>query len=63
MLVEECDLNWTKLYKDKRHSFEFTRSVCYGGKYDCEKIYDYLYEDATVYLERKKEKWNSIYEN
>ena len=43
----------------KRHH-EQTEWIVYGGNKQCKKIYDYLYKDATIYLDRKKQKFISI---
>lgn len=52
-LVTGCQLQHTKL---KRH--HTTSSVCtvnYGGNLQCLRIANYLYEDATIYLTRKRD--------
>ena len=51
-LVANCQLQHTKL---KKH--QSTPSVCiavYGGNLQCIRIANYLYEDATIYLPRKR---------
>lgn len=37
-----------------------TEFIAYAGNKQCEKIYYYLYKDATIFLDRKYEKFNSI---
>lgn len=32
----------------------------WGGRINCKKVYNYLYSDATIYLDRKYEKFNKI---
>lgn len=34
--------------------------IDWGGLSDIEKIYDFLYKDATVYLRRKKETFDAV---
>lgn len=36
------------------------KSLCIGGNKQIEKIYNFLYKDATVFLDRKKEKFEEI---
>lgn len=36
-------------------------AIDYCGKNICRKIYDYMYEDTTVFLDRKKEKFMEFY--
>lgn len=56
-LVSDCGLSFTKIIKDKRHDNVF--SLVYTGT-QTSRIYDYLYQDSTVYLERKKDKFNLL---
>lgn len=56
-LVAILDLNYTKLYKHK--SFD-CYSVLYGGKNQVLKLYNYLYTGGSIYLQRKKEKYEKI---
>ena len=47
----------------RRHTkryHEQTEWIVYGGNKQCKKIYDYLYKDASVFLERKYQKFISI---
>ena len=39
---------------------ENTESIHYGGKNQIQKIFNYLYKDATIYLDRKYEKFKSL---
>lgn len=54
ILIDRCSLPKTKLFQanpDKN-----TYELCYSGDKQCIRIYGFLYEDATLYLPRKKEK-------
>lgn len=50
-LMKDCDLRQTKL--NESHS---TPMLTYGGCLQVKRIFDYLYQDATVWLPRKREK-------
>ena len=54
VLVKELNFSKTKL--DRRHKDidNNIRSLRYGGVNQCIKFRDWLYKDATIYLERKK---------
>lgn len=58
ILIEQLQLNKTKLARDNRGNN--ISSLVYGGKQNCLKIRDWLYKDATVYLQRKHDKFYSI---
>ena len=47
-----------KRYHDKRHSDD-TYFIGYYGNKQVKKIFDYLYKDATIYMERKFNKFNN----
>lgn len=51
-------LNKTKLQHKEEHNNKIV-SVTYNGNLSCKKLYDYMYKDSTIYLERKKK----IFEN
>ena len=51
-LINNCNLNKTKLSKKPNHQIA---RLQYSGR-QVLKIFNYLYKDATIYLERKKEK-------
>lgn len=36
------------------------RSLCYSGRVKCSKFRDWLYKDATIFLERKKQVFDSF---
>lgn len=55
-LIEECGLSWTTLRKDNRKK-DWLAILSYGGNVNCAKIFDYLYCDSSIYLERKFKKW------
>lgn len=42
------------------HWDDNTENINYGGKQQVIKIFNYLYKDATIYLERKYEKFNKL---
>lgn len=46
--------------KKSKASHDRTEFIAYAGNKQCEKIYCYLYKDATIYLDRKYQKFNSI---
>jgi DNA-binding transcriptional regulator WhiA len=58
ILMKNCQLPQTKIYR-KRNSLTKQPSNCYalqyGGVYNIQRIADYLYRGATVYLSRKRE--------
>lgn len=54
ILIDNCNLNKTSFEKLKT-----TTVLHYVGNNQVQKIYDYLYKDATVYLTRKFEKFNN----
>jgi len=58
ILEKESRVNSTKLNtrKDKP-----SVSAHYSGKWVCKKILDYMYENATVYLQRKYDKYRILY--
>lgn len=61
ILIEKCKFKLTKLQKlnDKN-----TVIVTYGGKFQCETFYNWLYKDCEdLYLKRKKEKFEKIWKN
>jgi len=58
ILMKECDLKKTKLKSYKRTEQAF--SLRYGGKNQIQRIFNYLYRDATVYLQRKYNKFSLL---
>lgn len=59
ILVEDLSLKKTNLYHSKYHK-EGILYIVYGGIYNLRKIRDYLYKDATIYLTRKKERFDLL---
>lgn len=49
----------SKIYQDKRHDELYY--ICVGGKNMVFPIYQYLYKDASLFLERKKKKFDDFY--
>lgn len=58
ILMKELQLSKTKLARDNRGNN--INSLVYGGKQNCIKIRDWLYKDATIYLQRKHDKFYTI---
>ena len=57
-LLENINRNKpNKRYHDRRHS-DNTYFIGYFGNKQVKKIFDYLYNDATIYMERKLNKFN-----
>lgn len=44
---------------NKRYNDGKAYNIRYGGNKQCKKIFDFLYENATVYLKRKYDKFNN----
>lgn len=51
VLMDACDLKKNKLIQRKG-----IKVMTYGGTNQVEKIYHYLYDDATIFLDRKRKK-------
>jgi len=60
IFINKIGLNETKLFKRHKERDGNTISLLYSGRNNVKKIYDYLYKDATVFLERKKEVFEKI---
>lgn len=58
ILMNELGLSKTKFTKRHKNRSDFIMTMNYGGMFNCKKIYNYLYRDANVFLERKKQKFN-----
>jgi hypothetical protein len=58
ILIEECGMSRLPLYRDKNKA-SWVATLSYGGRHVCERLYHYLYDGATVYLPRKKDKWEA----
>ena len=46
--------------KVKPHPNTGAVEISWGGLYDCEKIYNFLYNDANIFLKRKLDKLDKI---
>jgi Mor family transcriptional regulator len=57
ILMINCNLNKTKLTKEKSINVELYY-IFYGGYLQIQRIKDFLYKDATIYLERKHIKFD-----
>jgi len=54
ILINECFLSKVKLsirHPERKHNI---RQLAYSGNNSIKRLYEWLYKDATVYLERKK---------
>jgi hypothetical protein len=54
VLCKESNLNTDNKYEMNGKAFVLR----FGGNIKVKKIYDFLYKDATIYLERKRDKFN-----
>jgi len=54
ILIRKCDLNKTKIYKVKNQE-SWQLAQC--GKDTIKRIFNFLYENASIYLERKYTRW------
>lgn len=57
-LMENCNLKKTKLYS---RLIDNTIALRYSGLKQISRIYTYLYQDSTIFLNRKYEKFNQLY--
>lgn len=57
VLIENKIVSLTKLYKHSTNTFQMS----YSGQLKSNKIREYLYKNATMYLTRKKEKFDYIF--
>jgi hypothetical protein len=57
IFINNCAVSKLKMYQanKQRNTYEFT----YGGDMQGMRIYDYMYKDATIFMKRKKDKFNS----
>lgn len=57
ILIRELGLNKTKFQKrHKERKNNITSLIC-AGRNNCQKIYNYLYENSRIFLERKQKKF------
>lgn len=62
IFIENCNVNDTK-YDDRHPNRDNNiRALRYGGNILVNRIYHYLYDDSTLWLERKKNKFLDILE-
>ena len=59
VLVEKLGLNKNKL-NYRRKDNKNIATLEYSGRKNIKKLYDYMYADATIFLERKYKKFNEI---
>ncbi len=59
ILIEKLSVNKTKI-STASNSNECIGVLVYGGRGNCIKIRDWMYNNATIFLERKKDKLYSI---
>lgn len=60
ILIKELGFNKTKIYKDKSTKNDITSTLQYGGNIQSATFGKWLYKDATIYLERKHEKFKTL---
>lgn len=58
ILVKQCNLNFVKLIK--HHTSKQVKYLNYGGSHNVYRIYKYLYKNATVFLQRKYDKFQTF---
>jgi hypothetical protein len=56
-LISSCGVSPTKLY-DPKGSYAF--ELGYVGMTQCKRIYEFLYKDSHVWLERKRDKFKEV---
>lgn len=59
ILIKNCKLNKTKLSIPKKEHANI-KVVIYSGNRQCLKIKEFIYKNATIYMKRKKDKFDSI---
>ncbi len=60
ILIDNCNLKLTKLGKRHKDRDSNAYHIKYTGRFSCLRIRDFLYKDATMYLQRKYDKFFSI---
>lgn len=60
ILINNCELNKTKFSKRHKQKNDNIFTLNYGGKIQLNRIYHFLYDNANIYLNRKKEKFEQI---
>jgi DNA-binding CsgD family transcriptional regulator len=56
-LMFRCDLNRTKLKEESGGDYK----ICYGGNFQVARIGHFLYDSATICLDRKKKEFEKLY--
>ena len=56
ILIDSLTLNKTVLIRQN----DYCWILAYGGRHNIKKIYDYLYKDVVIWLERKKDKFEEL---
>lgn len=57
ILMDKCGLNRTKLtHVQKKNAY----LMCYGGRLQLIRIFHYLYNDSTIYMQRKYDKFSLL---
>lgn len=59
ILIKECGVDETVIRLNGKGNKAY--SFAYGGYADVESIYKYLYKDCNVYLQRKLDKFDTLY--
>lgn len=62
VLVKNCDLNYTKLVAYPHKAVDIY-NLRYGGRLQLQRIYHYLYDNASIFLERKHSKFQLVISN
>lgn len=60
ILVDNCNLTTTKLGKRHKDRDSNTYHIKYTNRFSCLRIRNFLYKDATVFIQRKYDKFFSI---
>lgn len=61
IFAKECGAHKPELIENSNNNGNIVYSVQWGNVYTCHKIYNYLYKGANIYLDRKLEKFDTIY--
>lgn len=61
VLVKELNINKTKIIVEIRGEYQPLYTLHNSAKRDIKKLYDYLYKDSTIYLQRKKDKFENYF--
>lgn len=60
LIEEELIKNRSKIYRRHEGGDGDCRNITYCGNIQCRKILSWMYEDSTIYLDRKYNKYKSI---